>query len=67
MVTNLLGVSADPNKSDRWHGTPMDDCVRGGTLYHKYGAKLLQGWGGELGTFAGTKEGSQFLGIGIDE
>jgi hypothetical protein len=39
----------------------MDDCVRGGTLYHKYCAKLLQGWGGDLGTFKGTKAGDKFL------
>ena len=39
----------------------MDDCVRGGTLYHKYCAKLLQGWGGELGTFKGSEEGDEFL------
>ena len=60
-VTFLLGVSADPNITDRWNGTPMDDCVRGGTLYHKYCAKLLQGWGGDLGTFKGTKTGDKFL------
>jgi hypothetical protein len=35
--------------------------VRGGTLYHRYCAKLLQGWGGELGTFKNTPEGSKFL------
>ena len=35
--------------------------VRGGTLYHKYCAKLLQGWGGELGTFKDTTEGDDFL------
>ena len=60
-ISFLLGISADPNKRDRWDGTPMDDCVRGDTLYHKYCAKLLQGWGGELGTFKGTKEGDTFL------
>ena len=60
-VSFLLGISADPNKRDRWNGTPMDDCVRGNTLYHKYCAKLLQGWGGELGTFKGTKAGEMFL------
>ena len=60
-VSFLLGISSDPNKMDRWEGTPMDDCVRGGTLYHKYCAKLLQGWGGELGTFKDSKEGLTFL------
>ena len=35
--------------------------VRGGTLYHKYCGKLLQGWGGELGTFKDTAEGDDFL------
>jgi len=39
----------------------MDDCIRAGTLYHKFCAKLLQGWGGELGTFKGTKIGDGFL------
>jgi hypothetical protein len=41
--------------------THADDTVRGGTLYHRYCAKLLQGWGGELGTFKNTPEGSKFL------
>jgi len=44
--------------------------ILGGTLYHKYCAKLLQGWGGELGnalhpdfksTVGGTEEGEQFM------
>ena len=60
-VSFLLGISSDPSVLDRWGGTPMDDCIRGGTLYHKYCAKLLQGWGGELGTFKGTKVGDKFL------
>lgn len=60
-VSFLLGISSDPNKVDRWQATPMDDCLRGGTLYHKYCAKLLQGWGGELGTFKDSKEGASFL------
>ena len=59
-VSFLLGISSDPNRRDRWGGTPMDDCVRGDTLYHKYCAKLLQGWGGELGTFKGTPQGDSF-------
>ena len=60
-VSFLLGISSDPNTTDRWNGTPMDDCVRGGTLYHRYCAKLLQGWGGELGTYSNTQEGEDFL------
>ena len=60
-VSFLLGVSADPNSGDRWGGTPLDDALRGGTLYHKYCAKLLQAWGGHLGTYQGTEEGDQFL------
>jgi len=60
-VSFLLGISADPNSADRWGGTPLDDALRGGTLYHKYCAKLLQAWGGELGTYKGTKEGEEFL------
>ena len=39
-VSFLLGISADPNIMDRWAGTAMDDAVRGGTLYHKYCAKV---------------------------
>ena len=39
-VSFLLGISADPNIKDRWAGTAMDDAVRGGTLYHKYCAKV---------------------------
>jgi len=44
--------------------------ILGGTLYHKYCAKLLQGWGGELGNtllsdfqpaVGGTKEGETFM------
>ena len=41
--------------------THADDTVRGGTLYHRYCAKLLQGWGGELGTFKNTPDGIKFL------
>ena len=39
-VSFLLGISADPNIKDRWSGTAMDDAVRGGTLYHRYCAKV---------------------------
>jgi hypothetical protein len=60
-VSFLLGVSADPNSKDRWGGTPLDDALKGGTLYHRYCAKLLQAWGGQLGTFKDTKEGNAFL------
>jgi hypothetical protein len=60
-VSFLLGVSADPNSKDRWGGTPLDDALKGGTLYHRYCAKLLQAWGGLLGTYKNTKEGDAFL------
>ncbi len=60
-VSFLLGVSADPNSKDRWGGTPLDDALKGGTLYHRYCAKLLQAWGGQLGTFNHTNEGNAFL------
>lgn len=61
-VIFLLGVSADPNCSDRWGNTPMDDAYRGGTLFHLYCSKLIQEWGGELGPqSAAIKEGQDFL------
>jgi len=60
-VSFLLGVSADPNAKDRWGGTPLDDALKGGTLYHQFCAKLLQAWGGQLGTYKDTKEGNAFL------
>eukprot|EP00960_Hanusia_phi_P033537 750499-Hanusia_phi.AAC.11 len=41
-VNFLLGVSADPGCKDRWGGTPLDDTLRGGTLYHRYCGKLIQ-------------------------
>ena len=62
-VSYLLGVSANPNTKDRWGGTPMDDCVRGGTQRHLQCAKLLQCLGGKLGTFARTAEGHEALSI----
>lgn len=40
-VSYLLGTSANPNSLDRWGGTPIDDCVRGGTYRHFQCAKLL--------------------------
>jgi hypothetical protein len=60
-VAFLLGVSADPNTLDRWQGSPMDDALYGGTLYHKYCGKLLQAWGGELARYQKTDEGEEFL------
>jgi len=33
----------------------------GGTLYHCFCGKLLQGWGGELNRYKDTKEGDEFL------
>jgi hypothetical protein len=60
-VSFLLGISADPNTLDRWQGSPMDDALHGGTLYHKYCAKLLQAWGGELARYQHSDEGEEFL------
>jgi hypothetical protein len=60
-VSFLLGISADPNTLDRWKGSPMDDTLIGGTLYHCFCGKLLQGWGGELNRYKDTKEGDEFL------
>jgi hypothetical protein len=39
----------------------MDDTLIGGTLYHCFCGKLLQGWGGELNRYKDTKEGDEFL------
>jgi hypothetical protein len=40
----------------------MDDALRGGTLYHLYCAKLIQGWGGDLGENTANSEiGREFL------
>ena len=33
-VSYLLGISADPSIVDRWGNTPLDEALRGGTLYH---------------------------------
>ena len=63
-VSFLLGASATPNMKDRWNASPMDDCVRGQTLYHVYCAKMLQGWGGDLSVYKNTPEGSMTLGGG---
>jgi ankyrin repeat protein len=60
-VSYLIGVSANPNATDRWGGRPMDDCVRGGTQRHLQCAKLLQCFGGKLGSLQGTPEGSEAL------
>ena len=60
-VSFLLGISSDPTCQDRWGSTPMDDAFRGGTLYHVYCAKLIQGWGGELSAnIAASPEGEKF-------
>jgi hypothetical protein len=56
-----LLTSANPGIQDRWGGTPMDDCVRGGTTRHWQCAKLLQCWGGKLGTFLHKPEGTAAL------
>ena len=34
---------------------------RGGTLYHTYAAKLLQGWGGRLGVYKNTQDGDALV------
>lgn len=49
VVSYLLSLSANPNCSDRWGGTPLDDALNGGTLYHLYCAKLISSWGGRPG------------------
>ena len=59
--TRCLGISADPNTLDRWKGSPMDDTLIGGTLYHCFCGKLLQGWGAELNRYKDKKEGDEFL------
>ena len=60
-VSFLLGISADPNTLDRWQGSPMDDALQGGTVYHMYCAKLLQAWGGELVRYHDSAEGVKFM------
>ena len=60
-VSFLLGASATANIRDRWSATPLDDCVRGGTLYHVFCAKLLKGWGGEMGVYKDTAAGAEFF------
>jgi ankyrin repeat protein len=46
-VSYLLSICADPNVKDRWGGTPLEDALRG---EHMHCAKLIQAFGGELGT-----------------
>ncbi|KAK3263772.1 hypothetical protein CYMTET_27447 [Cymbomonas tetramitiformis] len=65
LVANfLLGQSANPDIRDRWNTTPMVDAMRGGSLYHLYIAKLLDGAGGTLGPLADTDEGQAFMKVG---
>ena len=40
-VSYLLGISADPSVVDRWGNTPLDEALRGGTLYHMYAKSFL--------------------------
>lgn len=47
-VSFLLGQGADVFAVDRWGCTPLDDALRGGTLYHDYGAKLIHMHGGQI-------------------
>lgn len=60
-VSYLLGLSANPNCKDRWGGTPLDDALEGGTLYHMYCAKLIAGWGGRPGRREMGPEQKQML------
>lgn len=52
-VSFLLAQGADPCFKDRWGQYPLDDALRGGTLYHLYSAKLIRMNGG---TLSGTEE-----------
>jgi hypothetical protein len=47
-VSFLLAQGADVFAVDRWGSTPLDDALRGGTLYHDYAAKLIYMHGGQL-------------------
>jgi CRP-like cAMP-binding protein len=60
-VSFLLGVSSNPNCMDRWGSTPLDDAFRGGTLYHKYCARLIYGWGGQFGALRNSQRAIAFL------
>ena len=60
-VSFLLGISSDPNCMDRWGSTPLDDAFRGGTLYHKYCARLIVGWGGDFGVQRRSRRAQEFL------
>ena len=60
-VSFLLGVSSNPNCMDRWGSTPLDDAFRGGTLYHKYCARLIYGWGGHFGSLRQSQRAKAFL------
>ena len=55
-VSFLLGQGADACCKDRWGQSPLDDAVRGGTLYHQYCAKMIYMNGGQL---AGCEEDRQ--------
>ena len=47
-VSFLLGQGADPCAEDRWGQSPLDDAIRGGTLYHRYCSKLIYMHGGHI-------------------
>ena len=47
-VSFLLGQGADPCAADRWGNAPLDDAVKGDTLYHLYCAKLIHMHGGQM-------------------
>uniref|UniRef100_A0A7S0HH37 Cyclic nucleotide-binding domain-containing protein n=1 Tax=Hanusia phi TaxID=3032 RepID=A0A7S0HH37_9CRYP len=60
-VSYLLGASANPNRLDRWGCTPLDDCIKGGTIRHLMCAKLIKSMGGKLGIYEGTDEGQEAI------
>ena len=47
---------------DRWGCTPLDEALRGGTMYHKYCGRLIVAWGGSLGrSLKNTSAGKTFM------
>ena len=60
-VSYLLGASANPNRMDRWGCTPLDDCIKGGTIRHLMCAKLIKSMGGKIGIYADTEEGREAI------
>jgi len=60
-VSYLMGIASNPNFKDRYGNTALDLALQGGTLYHKYCARLLKGWGGNTGSFGETDEALKLL------